>query len=87
MRHYLTQLIESLIAGHTHQDDVPDVVIVEDLHLATSLTDLLSPLSHLDSSDPAVQFPYLIATTGPLMQSTTNVQLQYNLRYSLTYKN
>jgi neuron navigator 2 len=86
VRHLLAQISENLASGNTN--DVPDVIILEDLHLASSLNDVLAPLSQLETSKVAdgddVRTPFVIGTTGPVIQqSTAQLQLQYNLRWIL----
>ena len=81
VRQFLSHTVECFLTGNC--GDVPDVIILEDLHLAPSLNDIFSPLIQLDSAKACTkQFPYLIGTTGPMTQSSTNLQLQFNFRYS-----
>ena len=78
VRQFLSHVSESLSAGNFN--DVPDVIILEDLHLTSTLNDIFLPLSHVESLRDDLQFPYLIGTTGPMTQSSTNLQLQFNFR-------
>ncbi|XP_032794996.2 neuron navigator 2 isoform X2 [Daphnia magna] len=81
VRQYLSHVCESLLTGNT--SDIPSVIILEDLHLAPSLCEIFSPLSHFDSVRENQKFPYLIGTTGPMAQSSVHLQLQFNFRWIL----
>lgn len=79
VRQFLSHVTDCLMAGNL--SDVPSVIILEDLHLATSLNDVFSPLARLESSQDNLRFPYVIGTTGPMTQSSAQLQLQFNFRY------
>lgn len=77
----MSHVVECFSSGRVDDADVPDVVILEDLHLATSLSEILAPLTHVQSCRENVAFPYVIGTTSPILpQTSTNLQLQYNFR-------
>ena len=79
VRQFLSHAVEQLLTGNC--SDMPDVIILEDLHLAPSLNDIFSPLIQLDSLKASTkQFPYLIGTTGPMTQSSAQLQVQFNFR-------
>lgn len=77
-RQFLCHIIENMSAGHLNE--LPDVVILEDLHLATSLNDVFSPLTQLETVQENVKFPVIIGTTGPMTQSSAQLQLQFDFR-------
>ena len=81
MRQFISHVAECVSSGRVDDGDVPDVVILEDLHLATSLTEILAPLAHVQTRKDGVPFPFVIGTTAPILpQTSTNLQLQYNFR-------
>ena len=81
VRQFISHVAECVSSGRVDDGDVPDVVILEDLHLATSLTEILAPLAHVQTRKDGVPFPFVIGTTAPILpQTSTNLQLQYNFR-------
>ena len=79
VKQFLTHVIDSLVAGNV--SEVPDVIILEDLHLTMSLNDIFSPFARLETTQENLRFPYIIGTTGPMTQSTAHLQLQFNFRF------
>ena len=78
----MSHVAECLSSGRADGGDVPDVVILEDLHLAPSLAEILAPLRHFESDKDRLAFPYVIGTTSPILpQASTNLQLHYNFRW------
>jgi len=83
-RQFMSHVAECLSSGRADGGDVPDVVILEDLHLAPSLAEILAPLRHFESDKDRLAFPYVIGTTSPILpQASTNLQLHYNFRWIL----
>ena len=78
VRQFFNHIKDSLTAGQTN--DIPDVIILEDLHLSTSFQDIFSPLACFETSNIGVQYPYVVATTSPMTQSSSQLQLQFNFR-------
>lgn len=64
VRHLLTQLSETLNGASVGGVEVPDVLILEDLHLATSLAEVLAPLASM----PVDRAPFVIGTAAPVLQ-------------------
>lgn len=76
LRQYLLNLAEQAESNST-TNELPSAIILDNLHLASSLTDVLNSVVGLKSEKYC---PYLIGTLNQSNCSSNNLQLHHNFR-------
>ncbi|KAK7605409.1 hypothetical protein V9T40_007267 [Parthenolecanium corni] len=79
LRQYLLNLAEQAESNST-TNELPSAIILDNLHLASSLTDVLNSVVGLKSEKYC---PYLIGTLNQSNCSSNNLQLHHNFRWIL----
>lgn len=79
LRHYLSNLAEQCESNNSTSDcnELPSVIILDNLHLASSLSDVLNSLLNVRI---AKSCPYIIGTINQSNCAATNLQLHQNFR-------
>ena len=87
LRHYLTNLAEqcdspSGSSGNGENHELPYVIVLDNLHLAVSLNDVLNAVVNIKSLFRVC--PYVIGTLNQQPNNSANsLQLHHNFRYVL----
>lgn len=76
LRQYLSNLAEQSESNST-TNELPSAIILDNLHLASSLTDVLNSIVGLKSEK---YDPYIIGTLNQLNCSSNNLQLHHNFK-------
>ncbi|XP_070506667.1 protein sickie-like isoform X5 [Chironomus tepperi] len=80
LQHYLSQIAEQA-SINCSMEELPAVIILDNLHHASELGDVFSCLL---SAGPATKLPCIIGTMSQATCNTTNLQLHHNFRWVLT---
>ncbi|XP_073822568.1 sickie isoform X6 [Musca autumnalis] len=80
LRQYLGHVAEQAAIAN-RASELPSVIILDNLHHASSLGDVFSCLL---SAGPAAKLPCIIGTMSQATCNTTNLQLHHNFRWVLT---
>ena len=77
LQHYLSQIAEQA-SINCSMEELPAVIILDNLHHASELGDVFSCLL---SAGPASKLPCIIGTMSQATCNTTNLQLHHNFRW------
>ncbi|XKL62070.1 hypothetical protein PGB90_001903 [Kerria lacca] len=81
LRQYLSNLAEQYENNNFDNNVLPHVIILDNLHLASTLTEVLNALLNVKSNDCSC--PYIIGTLNHSTCSSNNLQLHHNFRWIL----
>lgn len=81
LRQYLGHIAEQASLSNGDSEDLPSVIILDNLHHASALGDVFQVLL---GAGPAAKLPCIIGTMSQATCNTTNLQLHHNFRWVLT---